>query len=221
MAQPSAGLFYACIMTPLSSFYSRLIPRVPGCPEPTANQALVDAAIAFADDTLVLREQLDTFSTVAGVQKYELDPPSQQFVSRVLSVVADGRVLTVASIHDVAPLDSPSGAPMTAFMTRNGSVYELNLHPTPDKVYPVNVVVATRPARGATSLEDDLYDRWCETVISGALARIHAIPNQPFSDPAIAQQQQALFMFGANKARMEGSFNRVVSTQRVRSRPFA
>ena len=50
-------------MISIDKFYSRVMPYVQGCPEPTASQAILDAAIEFCDKTNVMRQTLDTFFT--------------------------------------------------------------------------------------------------------------------------------------------------------------
>ena len=106
-------------------------------------------------------------------------------------------------------------------MTRNGSLYELVFRPVPDKAYPVAVTAVLRPARSATQVDDDLFDRWVEPIIVGAEATLRAIPDQPFSDIQLGAARSAQFRAMANAARVEGGFNRVITTRSVRPRPAA
>lgn len=208
-------------MKPLSDFYSRLIPFVPGCPEPTVNQAIVDAAIAFCEDSLALREDLDVFPTVVGVGKYSLDAPMDQTVARVLHVSYDGWPVEIVPADRIGVLEPVTGNPSIAYTTREGAEYLINLYPAPDKVANVRVSVATRPTRTATQLDDELFDHWAEGVLSGAMSRIMAVPNQPFSDPQSASMYMARAIHASNKARVESSYGRVRGQIKVTQRPFA
>lgn len=208
-------------MKPVSDFFSRVLPYVPGCPEPTAAQALVDAAIVFCEDTMVVRNQLDTFSTVVGQDAYELDVPLQQQVSRVLTVFVDDTPLPSWTAQGTPPSDDARNRPMAFYTTRSNSEFLLRLYPTPDKVYAVKVVAALRPTRTATQLEDDLSSLWSDAVISGALARLMAVPSQPFTNPGEAMRMQMNAIQLARRARTEGNVGHVRGSMRVTPRPFA
>lgn len=195
---------------------------VPGCPEPTLNQALVDAAVVFCEDTLVVRERLQMFNTVVGQTTYDLDVPSAtEDVTRILHVVADGRLLDLMPQERAVYADSRQGYPAVAYSIRNESEFLLALYPTPDEVMPVDVTVALRPKRNATTLNDDLYHLWVDTVVHGTLARLCAIQGQPFTNEPLAQSSAVMFQRGINRARIEGSYGRVRGQIRVGQRPFA
>ena len=208
-------------MKPISDFFPRMLPYLPGCSEPLAAQAVLDAAIAFCEDTQAVREQLDSFTTSAGVGAYELDTPSQQQVARVFDVVVDGRPMAAIAAEDVGPASEAIGSPMAFYTTRYGSEFLLHLFPTPDGAYNVQVRAALRPTRNATQLEDDLFNLWSDAVLAGAMARVMAIPGQPFSDPAGSAGYSMAATRATNKARVEGNFGRVRAGMRVRGRPFA
>lgn len=195
---------------------------VPGCPEPTANQALVDAAIAFCEDTLVLREDLATFSTVAGTSTYTLAAPSADYaVQRILHVAVDGWPVEVVPYERIGTPQALSGVPRVAYMTRGAGSVILNLYPTPDAVLPVVVNTALRPVRGATQLDDLLFDVWPDAIVYGAVSRILAIQNQPFSDPSGSMSAMTLATRLANRARIDGSYGRARGQIAVTARPFA
>lgn len=208
-------------MKPISDFFPRMLPYLPGCSEPLAAQAILDAAIVFCEDAQVVREELDGFVTVAGEKSYELYAPAQQQIARVLDVLVDGRSIPGIAAEDVDLLVGAEGSPVSFYTSRNGSELLLNLFPTPDKAYQVQVRAALRPARNATQLEDDLFNLWSDAVLAGAMARVMAVPGQPFSDPAAAVGYGMAAARAANKARVEGNFGRVRANMRVRSHPFA
>lgn len=210
-------------MKALSAFFPRILPYLPGCPEPLAAQVLVNAAIDFCDASLVLRQNLDTFNTVVGRVQYDLDAPSAQHdINRVMGVTLDGKEL-VAGMAEALRGDMPTAPakPRGFYTDRTDSVFTLMLSPPPDKVYSVLVSVTLSPARTATQLDDDLYNTWINPIVSSAIAQAMQIPGQPFSNPAQAQILLNSVARQTVTSRIEGNYGFVRGSMRVRSRPFA
>lgn len=210
-------------MKALSAFFPRILPYLPGCPEPLAAQVLIDAAIEFCDSSLVLRQNLDTFNTVVGRVQYDLDAPSAQHdINRVMGVTLDGKEL-VAGMSEALRGDMPTAPakPRGFYTDRTDSVFTLMLSPPPDKVYSVLVNVTLSPARTATQLDDDLYNTWINPIVSSAIAQAMQIPGQPFSNPAQAQILLNSVARQTVTSRIEGNYGFVRGSMRVRSRPFA
>ena len=210
-------------MKALSAFFPRILPYLPGCPEPLAAQVLIDAAIEFCDSSLVLRQNLDTFNTVVGRVQYDLDAPSAQHdINRVMGVTLDGKEL-VAGMSEALRGDMPTAPakPRGFYTDRTDSVFTLMLSPPPDEVYSVLVNVALSPARTATQLDDDLYNTWINPIVSSAIAQAMQIPGQPFSNPAQAQILLNSVARQTVTSRIEGNYGFVRGSMRVRSRPFA
>jgi hypothetical protein len=210
-------------MKALSAFFPRILPYLPGCPEPLAAQVLIDAAIEFCDSSLVLRQNLDTFNTVVGRVQYDLDAPSAQHdISRVLGVTLDDKEL-VAGMAEAIRGDMPTAPakPRGFYTDRTDSVFTLMLSPPPDEVYSVLVNVALSPVRTATQLDDDLYNTWINPIVSSAIAQAMQIPGQPFSNPAQAQILLNSVARQTVTSRIEGNYGFVRGSMRVRSRPFA
>lgn len=210
-------------MKALSAFFPRILPYLPGCPEPLVAQVLIDAAIEFCDSSLVLRQNLDTFNTVVGRVQYDLDAPSAQHdINRVMGVTLDGKEL-VAGMAEALRGDMPTAPakPRGFYTDRTDSVFTLMLSPPPDEVYSVLVNVALSPARTATQLDDDLYNTWINPIVSSAIAQAMQIPGQPFSNPAQAQILLNSVARQTVTSRIEGNYGFVRGSMRVRSRPFA
>lgn len=210
-------------MKPLSAFYPRILPFLPGCSEPMVDQVLINSAIEFTENSLVLRQNLDLFSTVVGKVEYDLDPPTNQHdINRVMSVNVDGKELRAGMVESIRN-DMPTAVaiPRGFFTDRTDNTFVLRLAPPPDKVYRVLVGVTLRPARSATQLDDDLYNIWIDPIVSGAVARAMQIPDQPFTNFAQAQYLLASAAKQTNTSRIESNYGLVRGSMRVRSRPFA
>lgn len=210
-------------MKALSEFTPYIMPFVLGCPQPTLERALVDAAITFCEDTLCIRQRCEAFTTEAGVRAYELEAPEQQQVARVLDGYCDtARQLRIIMSDQVGnPDPATTGTPTYIYTSRADAEFMLNMVPVPDKVYSIEIEAAMRPTRTATRLDDDLFHLWLDAMVAGSVMRIASYPGQPFTDPEAAARATAAFFFHARKARNEGLSGRVRATRAVQQRPFA
>jgi hypothetical protein len=210
-------------MKPLSVFYPRILPYLPGCSEPLVDQVLVSAAIDFSEKSLALRQNLDSFRTVIGIDQYDLDAPTTNHdIDRVMSVSVDGRELGAGLFETIRnDLPTANAKPRGFYTDRTDNVLTLKLSPPPDGRYPVIVNVSLRPAMTATQLDDDLFNMWAEPIVAMALARAMQIPDQPFTNFARAQQLLDSAARQTNSARIDGNYGSVRGSMRVRSRPFA
>ena len=210
-------------MKPLSAFYPRILPYLPGCSEPMVDQVLLNSAIEFAKNSLTIRQNLDPFNTVVGQTQYDLDPPTKNHdINRVMGVNVNGKELT-AGLAEVIRNDLPTAnaIPRGFYTDRTDSTFTLRLAPPPDEVYPVIVAVTLRPSRSATMLDDDMYNIWIDPIVNGAIARAMQIPDQPFTNFARAQELLAAASSMTVTSRIESNFGLTRGSMRVRSRPFA
>ena len=210
-------------MKPLSAFYPRILPYLPGCSEPMVDQVLLNSAIEFAKNSLTIRQNLDPFNTVVGQTQYDLDPPTKNHdINRVMGVNVNGKELT-AGLAEVIRNDLPTAnaIPRGFYTDRTDSTFTLRLAPPPDNVYPVIVAVTLRPSRSATMLDDDMYNIWIDPIVNGAIARAMQIPDQPFTNFARAQELLAAASSMTVTSRIESNFGLTRGSMRVRSRPFA
>lgn len=201
-------------MKPASAFLTRVMPMVTGCSVPMATQALVDAAIEFCVESEAIKENLDAFATAAGQTSYDLDSPQpQQRVEQVVTVKVDGVEIGPASLASTTYRGRPTAYSVSVL---DGTA-TLQLYPTPDDTYEIEVRATLVPLRDATSFHDQLYERWVEQVCAGTVARLKAIPDQPFSKPD-ASIDMAKALSAAKKAR---SATNAVRSNRVQARPLA
>ena len=208
-------------MKPVSDFFSRVLPYLPGCSEPLVAEAIVDAAIMFCEDSHVIRPTLDIITTVEGVGTYDLLPPNQQLIGRVMRVWLGQQEIRVLPTKQSPLTASGSGMPSWVTTARDGQTMQLRMACPTDKAYELLVEVSTRPTRGASTLEDDLLNYWADAVCAGAFARLMGVPNQPFSNPGGAMAQAAWFAYLTRKAKAEGDKGRTLSSLTVRPRPLA
>ena len=209
-------------MKPLSAFYPRILPYLPGCSEPLVDQVLINSAIEFAETSMTLRQNLDMFYTVVGKTEYDLDPPTKfHDINRVISANVNGKEMKPGLVEAIRnDLPTANAVPRGFYTDRTDSTFVLRLTPPPDGVYPVIVGVTLRPRRDATQLDDDLYNIWIDPVVSGAIARAMQVPDQPFTNFARAQELLASAASQTNSSRIEGQYGLVRGSMRVRPRSF-
>lgn len=208
-------------MRPVTDFHARLLPYAVACPDPMAYQALVDSAVHFCHVSKVLRVELDPVTTTAGQSNYTLDAPTGMSVSRVTRVVFDNTPVHLLAAEDRPISSFESNGNFYASVGTDDSEVFVTLHPAPKMAGVLAVEAVVVPLRNATQLADELYNKWCEPIVYGALARILAVPAQPFTDPVSAQMYAQKAFVETSKARIEGQFHKVQSTRRIAPNRFA
>lgn len=209
-------------MVPVSAFLSRLLPHVLGCPEPLAQQALVDAAISFCDQTLVIQNELEPVDVVAGTNLYELDLPSHTRVAQIMRVRFGERWLGAAPAQGRRELEGMTGMPAYFFTQVVDELLTLQLYPKPDKDLPAGLAVrvALSPTRTATQFPSVLFDEWADVIVDMARAAIHDTPGQSFTSEAKAVVLQQKTRHRVSVARIESMRGRVASSLSVSQRGF-
>jgi hypothetical protein len=208
-------------MKPLSAFFPRILPYLPGCSEPFAAQALLTSAIEFCENSQVLRIDLDPISTVEGQPGYTLGTANADLaITRVLGVTLDGHALSGIMAEALREPPAMKARPTSFYVNTSAGDFELRLAPLPDDVYTLVANVALRPARDATTLHDDLYDLWIDPLVAGALHRCMLTPEQPFTNPTQALYWERMAAVATAGSRIEGNYGYVRGSMRVKSRPF-
>lgn len=208
-------------MKPLSDFLPRLLVYTPACPEPLAEQALLDSAIDFCERSSAIRADADPITVVEGVVDYELYAPSnEQSIARVLKVFLDGERIEAVMAEVSSPTPEDPARPSGYLVIEDDLGLTLRLNVIPDETYTLNVELALRPTKTAKKLDSRIHTRWMDAVVAGALSRLYAVPGQPFSDAGAAVYQASRAARIMNSARIEGSYGRVRGSMAVRARPF-
>jgi hypothetical protein len=206
----------------LDEFLPRVYLHVPACSDPLARQALVDSCIQFCEKSEVLRQDLDPLTVSANVSSYELTPPEESHTfARILSVVIDGTPLHGVFEHDVKNLRPSSEGPKAFHTTRKDNEFRLHLYPTPDKATTATVHAVLRPTRAATEVDDELFERWVDAVVDGAIARITRLPDQPYSDINYSNMMMRSADEKTVRASNEAGYGRIRGNTAVKMRPLA
>lgn len=200
-------------MIELDAFMPSILPYAPGCPEPTAYAAIIQAAQAFCERTRLWRDR-DQFN-VTPASCNVVCAPSGADLFEIESARFDGCLLEPISISDLDAKhpnwpQMSEGAGRWITQTDPGSV---QLVPTCTGTLTLTTIL--RPSDSAEQLPD-LFSQYTQVIADGALAEILMLPAQSFSDPSRAQFYSIRF-----DNRIDELLNRTIKGQQrapVRSR---
>ena len=218
-------------MQSLDVFLSRLLPRASGCPDILAQQAIIDSAIEFCEETRIITTTVAPFGVIAGTGTYVLALPAGTASAVVDKVWFSTTQLYPASATSINAIlayvssTSSIGGTETARQGTPSEFYEfspgvIGVYPVPDRTTSgiLSARVATKPTREATQLDDVLYNDWVEAICAGALYRICSIQGQYFSSDKTAAEEFAKFRLAINKATATRIRGRVSTSLSVKPR---
>ena len=211
--------------TPLTAFLPYVLPQVPACTDPLAEQAIRSACIEFCTESLLIQE-LVTTSMLAGVQDYEVEVPTNAMLVKLLGMlIADQWIepTTVESVRSGAALRGTVGATEPRYGTpevyfqKTPTASEFSFYPIPSETVPEGVTVraAFAPSRTASLVPDALFTDWVEEIAAGALTRLYAMSSQPFYDKGASMDCRARFELGIRKAAIQARTGLVSSASQV------
>ena len=210
--------------TRYEEFLPEVLPYVPECPEIVAVNAICNACIEFCDKSHWWLYEHDPLPTTAYVRTYQLDVPDFTQVCRIVECWYDNYFMRPAGEDELRKLYTFDWRIM------EGSPRYFT-HSTPDEITVVpmpiismaeglKLIVAPKPTRDSFDVDDTLYNRWAEQIGMGARARIHEIPGQTFSDPAMALKYRTMFNSAIGRATEERQRGLTRGTLRVRPPRF-
>lgn len=174
-----------------SDFYPQLMPSVRGCPNPTANLALVDAAREFFRRTRLWREWLDPVTVQADQREYDIDVPTGSLVVRIEKCTSNGNPLDVLSAHQQESDFNTTDQMAQGIVSQDRAVFTLT------RLVPAGTVLQARvslmPSKTALGIPNDLFNQHYEDIVSGAKHRLMLLPKTDFMNPEIAMVEGGKF----------------------------
>jgi hypothetical protein len=180
---------------PAYAGFDALLPRIyagaPGVPETAAEHYVRDAAIRFCEESGWL--QRDTrFPTGCWLCVSPLLPTDCERVMRVQRVWFGHR-----RFNDTQDDGIPFA--VDAIDTPDAAVV---LETEPDGCEPLNVRYIAVPVHDACVIDARLIEEWGQTLAGGALSTLAMLPDQPFSNPAMAAVYARQFEDDVRRARV-------------------
>lgn len=206
------------------TFLPAVMPYVNDVPELIALQAIKDTCIEFCEKSLYWTYSAPDQDLVEDQSNYTISTPTGTVVTEVLDAWADGRTLRPKGEDDLKNMypdnwHTQQGGPQ--YYT-HVTYSTLTLVPYPNQTITggLSMVIALKPSRASTTVDDTLFERWVEVISYGARSRLHMIPNQAFTDPASAAMYRSMFLAGINQARIERNKGLARTVTRVRPPRF-
>lgn len=212
-------------MATLSDFYPYVLPEVPGCPEPTVDIAIRSALIEFCEKSLVVQRDLDPLTVVKGIVDYDLEPPTDQLVSKILRVWYKGAELSPTAPDNISAPEVYNRLFTGASVERSDPRIYLQKDDVTVSVYPIpkdtvanglTVRVALKPTRAAEAIENVLFQDYAEAIAHGAKYRLLSMASKPWTNGPAASASFAAYNAGINTARQRASRGGTRADVRIR-----
>ncbi|MBX3653197.1 MAG: hypothetical protein KF686_03365 [Ramlibacter sp.] len=199
-------------------FLKDVLPKVPGCPEPVAEHALLRAAQEFLDTTRLWKRWLDPVVTREGVMEYDLElEPSSELV-RLERATLDGRPITCLA-QDELPTDWQTYPNTVCDCVHTVNGRTLILLPPSAGDLSLSIEASLKPADGATGIEDELFARYLLPIAHGAVSLLKEDTTTSYGDPAGAMRFRGLFdeAMTVNEFRRARGFSNTEPRRRART----
>lgn len=195
-----------------------VLPEVTGCSDIMAEHAIRDSVIALCAASRIWKYLCDGAPVTAGTAECSVDIPSDAALVTILSASTQGNSLIPVSTDQLTAMYG-------AWRTETGdpryytqvAPEELVLVPIPDSALTVDVFAALQPGRKTTSFPAWINDRYQDTIVAGAKARLMRQRGQPWFNPQLAAVYQADFDQGAAVASHAGQQSLVRASGRTTS----
>lgn len=199
-----------------------LIPGVlahaPSAPDVLVSRLLVEAAREFCEETRYWTDDTITADAVVSGSIYAPTLPTDSVVVDVKGVDFSGDPLSPSTPAKAARDHGKlwrtlAGTPADYMRSAANGV----------RVVPATASAATaalrftlelKPSIGATTLDDTFADPYSETLVNGALARLFAIANKPWSSVSKADRYLTLFYSKFSEASSKAENNRTRNVPR-------
>ncbi len=210
-----------------TDFLDYVMPQVPGANPDMALLEVKNTIIDFCEKSFILQETLDPVTSIDGIADYDLEPPNNRRVTKILKAWYKGRELVPVSFDEIntptAYNTNAPGAPIRREDPRN--IFQkgpdvFSVYPIPNETLAnaMTLVVALKPTRGTDTIDDVIYEDYAEIIGHGTIARMAISSTKPYYDPKLAMAREALYRAGLNVARDRALKNYVRVSKHVKIR---
>ena len=187
------------------SLLPEIIPMVPGCPDTLIENNIRAAVIELCEKAAVLQAELDPVTTIAGIYEYDLEPPTDTVVHKIMWVVHDGKEIEPISTNLLEQRkqnwrDADNSGTPEYFVKTSQSLFWMVPVPNETKASSTILRVQLKPTQTSTTADDELMSEYRDTIVNGALFRLLRLPSKDWTDFAGAQVYGSLFAEGIAQA---------------------
>lgn len=196
-------------MTNHSAFLDNVLPHVPGCTPEMALLEIKNTIIDFCEKSLILQVDHDPVTAVKGIMDYDLEPPKDYLVTKIMKAWYKGQELDPESPDEIktpSVYNQNSGYVVNRGDPRlllQKDARTFSVYPIPDETVKLSLTlrVALKPTRSAQTIDDLIYEEYAEIIGHGAITRLALSPGKPYSNAQLAAARNSLYLAGLNVAR--------------------
>lgn len=207
-----------------SVFQLEILPQVPECPEVMVLNATRNSCVEFCTTTMYWQATVEDVTLLTSELPYALDSsaPSGAGVIQPLSIhLSTGQPLGPTTMDEldnkVYDWRNNTGTPQNYYQP-NPTMLELYPHMAGTDTVTLTMRLAFIPLRDSTTVDKILYNYFLEEIAAGALTRLMAVPNKPWSNPDGARYYREFFNNAMTVAAIEAakSYGRTSSQVQMR-----
>ncbi|AHG22192.1 hypothetical protein Z042_23190 [Chania multitudinisentens RB-25] len=187
-------------MASLDVFLPALRRHINGPLEIMMRQSLLESAITFCRESLIVRDSLQVEDAIPGATIALTESTLVKCVKRLRVIDLTGQL----SNPDITPLVLDAGVDFTV-ISANHIAFTKPLGR-------VHIDVAVEPRRSVSEVPDVLADDYLDVVAAGALNDLFMMPGKPWSDPQRAAFFNAQFVEGYRRAYRDALDNSPVTS---------
>lgn len=214
----------------------RITPYVPGCPTPTILNNIREVAIRSCERSLLWRKDLGEVTLSPTVDEYLYATPANADVHAIITAQINGRTIEPLNIEEVvrryptwrSPTDGPAepvdiaraGTPRVISQI-DPKRYVLVPVPSDDQVYRLRLVVALKPARTATAMEDSILADLEDTIFHGVLQYLYVVPDAAWTNLDLAAFHAKQYTYMVNERRVRANLGNQRTALMAQFKPFS
>jgi len=177
---------------PLSELAPEVLATAPTCPTPTVVRALRTAARNLCEEAVCYRYDIGNVVVPANVNQISLDVPANTVMQRAVSLTLDSQPLLFSSptlLDDMSPNWRTDLGRPRYFYRASDDMNDIIIVPRPAVTYAtvgIRGIVAVKPSRTATEIDEVFLDQFQDIIVDGALAALLVVRSAPWYDPNLA-----------------------------------
>lgn len=178
------------------AFLPSLLPSIRNCPDPTIEEAIRSTVIDICERTEMWQADLDPISLIAGTYEYDLEPPTQSIVHRIINVVYEGDPLDPSTMGLInqrfRDWKTQWGKPKL-WVKEGQALVRFVPIPKENQAAAVDIRVVLKPTITSGGADAYIMTDARDAIINGALSRIMSIPGRDWSNGKAADRYLALY----------------------------
>ena len=198
----------------LDTYLSRIRPYAKGCPDQVIRNYLIITLRDICHRANIWRH-IDKLFMVKGIKDYTLTAPAGSEIATVQNLLREDG--TRLESRDLLPPYLSSGTP---YYYRYFETTALSVAPIPDKNVMHDIELTLMPSFAASEVPDEVGNLTLEFACWGVLADLQMMPDEPWTNPQLAEVNRQKYERELNKKRIRGLVGVSGGEQSVTRRRF-